>query len=333
MPNSIKKTPLVSVIMPVYNGEVFLAEAIKSILAQTYKNIELIIVDDASKDQTWSIVQHFRRKYPKKIFCTRMRKNGGPTAATNNGFLKSKGEFIAVMDSDDISHQKRLAKQVAFLQKNPDVIVVGTQAKVINREGKVIGKKNFPTTHQEIYDLYGRIHPIVHPSIMVRRSLLPSQKYFYKDKYGINSDYYNLFHFLNYGKFANLSEYLLFYRVHGNNGSLKKLKKSYWDILSIRFEAGLKLGYHISIKNYIAMVAQTCIVSLLPEKTLQFLYYSVKGYQISNPSQSKFHLSPQQAIKLWQSVVVLPFEQKVKSFSASLSNIDFGVTLPASQRD
>jgi len=166
---------------------------------------------------------------------------------------------------------------------------------------------------------------MVHPSIMVQKKLLPTQKYFYKNRYGINADYYNLFEFLNYGKFANLPEYLLSYRIHGDNGSLKKLKRCYWDILLIRLEATFHLHYKLSVKNFIAMIIQTGIVSFLPERTLQYLYFSVKGYHMDSPLQTKFSFSSENIFQLTQNLIISPVQQRAKSFSNELSNWSHGV--------
>lgn len=328
-----QRAPLVSVIMPVYNGQLFVSEAIESILNQTYQNFELLIIDDASSDNTWKILSTFRKKFPKKISIFRLKKNGGPAVATNFGFKKSRGKFLAIMDSDDISHPKRLAKQVAFLQKKPQAIVLGTQAKVIDRNGKIIGQKTFPLNHSEIYDLYGRIHPMVHPSIMIRKELLPSKKQLYKNRYGINADYYNLFNFLNYGEFANLSQSLLFYRVHGNNGSLKHLKKCYWDILFIRMEANVRLKYTLSLKNCVAMFLQTIIVTMLPEKTLQYLYFSVKGYHMTNPSQSKLTFNFVNSSLLLKNILISPLQHRISNLPTLFSNWSHSVIFSAFQNE
>ncbi len=273
--------PLVSVLMPVYNSERFIAQAIVSILKQTYRHFELVIADDASTDKSWSIIREFQQKYPKRIKTIRLKKNDGSTKATNAAFKKSTGEFIAILDSDDIAQPKRLEKQVKYLLKHPEVIVLGTQAKVINAENEIIGEKVFPTTHEEIYSMYGTVHPMNHPSIMIRRSLLPSSSELYQEKYGINDDYYNLFRLISRGKFANLPEHLLLYRVHGNNNSLKRLKKCYWNIFKIRLTAITQFGYRMQILSFLAMIVQTITVLTLPEKALQILYFTVKDIKVS----------------------------------------------------
>ena len=168
------RKPLVSVIMPVYNAGEFLVEAIESILDQNYRNYEFIIVDDGSTDNSWNIIKVIKEKYPKKIKIFRLKKqtNFAGNGAVNYGLKHTKGEFIVRMDADDISMPDRLEKQVDFMLKNPNLILLGTQAKVINKKGKIIGDKNVPLTHKEIYDKYGVVHPVIHPSCMFRRSLL-----------------------------------------------------------------------------------------------------------------------------------------------------------------
>ncbi len=113
------QNPLVSVIMPVYNAGNFLMEAIESILNQTYQNFEFIIVDDASTDNSWKIIQKYAKKYPKKIKAFQLKKtlNRGGDACANFALKKAKGKYIARMDADDIAHPKRLEKEVDFLEK------------------------------------------------------------------------------------------------------------------------------------------------------------------------------------------------------------------------
>jgi len=137
----INKQPLVSVIMPVYNAGDFLRPAIKSILKQTYKNFELIIIDDASTDNSWAIIKDFKTKNPRKIITIKLKRNlnKGGDACANVGYRKAKGEFVARMDADDISDPKRLEKQVDYLLKNKDIFMVGTQAWVIDKKGEIIG--------------------------------------------------------------------------------------------------------------------------------------------------------------------------------------------------
>lgn len=271
--------PLVSVVMPVYNSQAYITEAVESILNQTYSNIEVVIVDDHSTDTTWKIVSALAKKHPQKITAFRQPQNAGPTQATNRAIRHAQGSYIAIMDSDDVSHPERIAAQVAFLEKNPEVVVVGTQATVINQDGEVIGSKQFPTDHEAIYQAYGEVHPIVHPSVMINRKLLKKKELLYVDKYDIHADYYNMFRLLQYGTFANLDKALIFYRVHGKNNSLKRLKRSYWLIVLIRLEAVLSFHYKMSLKAFFIMLLQTAVALATPEFVLKWLYIKIKGFK------------------------------------------------------
>ncbi len=274
-----QKQPLVSIIMPVYNAAAFLAAAIDSILKQTYENFELIIVDDASTDASWKIIQKYTKRYPKKIhaYQTVKQTNAAGNGAMNYGFQFAKGAFIARMDADDIAHSKRIEKQVAYLLAHPNTIVLGTQAKVIDKKGKVIGHKVMPTSHNEIYRQYGIFHPMVHPSVMINKKLLPKQKGIYCMKFDVNDDYYTFFKLLQYGKFANLPQYLLNYRVHGKNLSLKNPKQKFIASVKIRFAAMRDFDYQISALALLLMLAQILIILPIPESMIVPLYMRVRG--------------------------------------------------------
>ncbi|KKU18398.1 MAG: Glycosyl transferase family 2 [Candidatus Pacebacteria bacterium GW2011_GWA1_46_10] len=137
-----KNLPLVSVIIPAHNAGKFITETIESILRQTYKNLELMIVNDGSTDNTADVIKQFLKK-DKRVCWISYQMNRGESAAANLGFFVAKGDYIARMDADDIAHPERIAKQIDFLEKNPDYIVVGTQAHIIDGEGEIIGEKVF----------------------------------------------------------------------------------------------------------------------------------------------------------------------------------------------
>lgn len=267
---------LVSIIMPVYNTGDFVADSIESILSQTYRNIELIIVDDGSTDNTSEILRGYKSRYPKHIRLITLKKNIGDSQAANIGFQVRRGEFIARMDADDISHPERLIKQVEYMLKHPEIIMLGTQAEIINENGEKIGEKIFPTKHRDIYKDYATYHPMLHPSCLFRGALLPNKEFLYENGYKPNDDYYTFFKLLNHGKFANLPEKLLYYRIHSKNISLQNLKKRFYNTLKIRILAIIKLGYKPSAKGLLAMLIQFLLVSFVSEKVLLALYMAIK---------------------------------------------------------
>ncbi|MEX0895446.1 MAG: glycosyltransferase family 2 protein [Patescibacteria group bacterium] len=280
MPNNQATQPFVSVIMPVYNAAAYLPLAIESILKQSYTNWELIIVDDASTDGSWQIIQHYVRTSTGKITAYQLDKNhnaGGDTAA-NIAYQHASGQYVARMDADDISHPKRLQHQVKFLQQNPHVTILGTNAVVIDSSGKKMGNKTMPAEHNAITQEYFRYHPIINPTVMINRSLFPNKSQLYQLKNSSNNDYYTFFRLLCDGhQFANVQEPLLSYRIHGQNDSLANVKRSFKNTLLTRIEMVKKHGYRPSLKNWLITAAQLSIILILPEKVLFELYLHLRG--------------------------------------------------------
>lgn len=268
---------LVSVIMPVYNGASFVEEAIESILAQTYRHFELIIINDNSTDNTPNILQAFKQKYPETIKVVNLRSRHGAFGAANAGIKYAKGAYLAIMDSDDKSHPKRLEKQVAYLKKHPEVIVLGSHTDLIDKNGNTIGKKNFAQEHEAIYYDFFVVHPMVHPSCIIRRSMLPRYDKLYHNQYGINDDYFTFFTLLNYGKFANIPETLFYYRIHLDNSSLQNLKQKFFNTVRIRIRATKDFKYKPGVINIMKLCVQIGIVSIIPESLLLKLYLVTKG--------------------------------------------------------
>ncbi len=273
-----KKTPLVSVILPAYNAEAFLVDSIESILNQTYKNFELILINDASVDKTTQIIELYKKDYPRKIKVITLTSNlnGGGDRCANLGIAKANGKYIARMDADDIAHPTRLEKQVAFLENNPKVVLVGSNAWVINQQGQVIGEKLEPTTSHEIYTSYFTFHPMIHPSCMIRTNI-NGKKFEYVIEYSANNDYNTFFRLLCKGHlFANLPEKLLYYRIHGKNDTFVHVKKKLFNTLKIRYTMVTQYGYNPTLKGVLSTVAQATLL-LIPEKMLISLYFFTKG--------------------------------------------------------
>lgn len=265
--------------MPVHNAGKFLVPAIESCIKQTYKNMELLLVDDRSTDDSWKVLQSYRKNYPKliRIFRTKVKTNSAGNGAMNYVLPKAKGVYIARMDADDIALPKRIEKQIAFLESHPLTILCGTQALIIDKYGKITGKKSMPVTNTAIYRAYGILHPMIHPSVMIRRSMLPDKNKIYAMKWDVNDDYYTFFSLLQYGQFANIPEFLLKYRIHGNNLSLQNPKEKFMNSIHIRMEAIKKFHYIISIDALLIMAIQFSLISLLPERLIVPLYMALRG--------------------------------------------------------
>ncbi len=282
------KPPLVSVIMPVYNQEKYLTSAIESIVNQTYKRFELIIIDDESTDGSTEIIKAYKRRYRSKIKIIKTGKNlnrGGDMCA-NLGIEEASGKYIARMDADDIAVLTRLENQVEFLEKNPKVLLVGSSAYVINKRGTVIGEKNEPCNPLDIYKSYATFHPIIHPSAMIRR-IFDGKKFYYQINYSANNDYYTFFKLVCRGYiFVNLKDKLLFYRIHDKNDTFLDIKKKFLNTIRIRLDMVSNFNYRPSFKDILINIAQTSILLILPENMSKNLYLVTKG--IIKPKKLNF---------------------------------------------
>ncbi len=160
--------PRVSVLMTIYNAEPYLRAAIDSIITQTFPDWELIAVENGSTDGSLSILKEYSdprvRAFP-------LEKNIGRTPALRFAFDQARGEYIAVLDADDISSPERLVQQVQFLDKHADVALVGSWAQYIDERGKIFDEFKPPVDQEQLQDCLGWTNPIVHSSAMYRRQL------------------------------------------------------------------------------------------------------------------------------------------------------------------
>lgn len=200
----------VSVLLPVYNCEKFVAEAIDSILTQSFNDFELIIVNDGSTDRSAEIIRSYTDP---RIVYIENDQNAGLVRVLNSGLSMAQGVFIARMDADDISYPGRFEKQVSYLLAHPEIGVVGSAMQEINSEGRDLSSCRFPENHDLIAWALCFRNPIVHPSVMMRREILINNGG-YPTELIIPEDYY-LWHLLiSKTKFANLPEILIKYRQH-----------------------------------------------------------------------------------------------------------------------
>lgn len=160
--------PRVSVLMTIYNAEPYLRPAIDSLLAQTFKDWELIAVENGSTDTSMSVLKGYSDS---RVRIFPLEKNIGRTPALRLAFNQARGDYIAVLDADDISSPDRLARQVAFLDQHPDVALVGSWAQHIDEHGKVFDVFEPPVNQEELQDCLGWTNPIIHSSALYRRQL------------------------------------------------------------------------------------------------------------------------------------------------------------------
>jgi len=202
---------LISILLPVHNASGTLKECILSLLSQSYKNIEVIAIDDFSSDNSYKIL-HSLKKKDKRLRVYKNVKRYGIAITLNRLVNKAKGNFIAFMDTDDISSPNRLKKQLNFLLNNVEVVAVGSQCTFIDEKGKKIGRSDFPTENSLIYE--NPLHGISmqFETVLINKTLLPKDVLRFHT--GSNPFIYSdiFMKLMPYGKFANLKAFLHFHR-------------------------------------------------------------------------------------------------------------------------
>lgn len=211
----------VTVLLPVYNGERYLRETIQSILTQTYRNYELLIVDDGSTDSSLDIIRSFSDDRIKILKNQNRLKLSG---ALNRGMKKAKGKYIARMDADDIALPGRLEKQVAYLEQHPEVGICGTAIEIF---GSVKTRTDiYPATAPAIQAYAFFDCPFCHPTVMMRRELFVRYDLWYDGSYYPTEDYELWARATELFPTVNLNEVLLRYRVH-----VQSMTGSDWDAM------------------------------------------------------------------------------------------------------
>ena len=208
--------PLVSVVMAVYNGEKYLAEAIESILGQTLTDFEFIIVDDASQDGSAAIIHEYLRR-DTRVRLIQLEKNVGQAAAQNRAIAESRGEYIALMDCDDVSLPDRLRLKLEYLQGHPEIGIVGAGVQLVDQELQPISAKDYPLRHAEIVlRLLLLASAMSGAAILMRREVWeevgPYERWPISTQ---DTEFYT--RAVSKTRIANLPACLYLYRQHGNN--------------------------------------------------------------------------------------------------------------------
>lgn len=241
----MRRVPQVSVLMPVFNAEKYLQEAIQSILQQSFADFEFICVDDGSVDSSNKIIRNYMKNDSRIVLIE--QSNQGIVSALNKALFLAKGKYCARMDADDISHPNRLAWQFTFLEAKPDVVVVGGQGYIIDSEGDRIRPFPVELDNNEITDLMLKEKPytgkiaLIHPAVLFRTAIA-------KNIGGYNFEYQwaeDLDFFLRMGEcgqLANLDREVILYRQHGS--SITDTKKKQQDRAAYLANAAARVRRH-----------------------------------------------------------------------------------------
>jgi glycosyltransferase involved in cell wall biosynthesis len=213
-------SPVISVLLPVYNAQRYLPDAVESVLDQTFADFELIAFDDGSTDGSLQLLRNYAARDPRVRLFT--RENRGLVATLNEMIGLANGRYLARMDADDICKPERFERQVSFLDSHADYVVVGGWLEWMNDRGQIIGTIKTPEAHEEIDAAHLKGHTsICHPAAMLRN--LGRNAIDWYDEQCLDAEDLDLWlRLAEVGRLANIPEVVLTYRIHAESISEAK---------------------------------------------------------------------------------------------------------------
>ena len=266
---------LVTIIMPVYNAELYLKDAIESVLAQSYKNFIFMIINDGSTDQTEKIILEYKDE---RIQYISNEENLGIVKTLNKGIALSYTKYIARMDADDICAPERLQQQINVMEQDSQIALLGTWAELIDEQEKYVGKLTPYTNDKSIRTALLFSNIFVHSSVMIRRHILEMNDWRYDEHHKAVEDYGLWIKISNKYKVQILPEMLLKYRLN-TNGIMSNENKNVMEMLknrSVIYKELLVekkivisdndiLDYTVFVNGYDRLINIECIIKLLVE--------------------------------------------------------------------
>jgi glycosyltransferase involved in cell wall biosynthesis len=252
----------VSVLMCVFNSSQFLCLAVDSVLGQTYENIELIIIDDSSTDDSWEIACSYADLDP-RIKTIHSPANEGASAALNRGLRIAGGDYITRHDSDDVMLPERLVEQVLYLQNHHEIGAVGTNVIFIDPDGNEIGQSSFPLTNPEIQEALPDYMCFCGPTLLINREAFVKAGYYFVEEYRTAQDYDLCLRLSEVTQMANLPQPLYQYRQHSESVSVaKRHQQLYFKVRSLEQAANRRFG-HNPPSQYIDYIARDFLRSAI----------------------------------------------------------------------
>jgi glycosyltransferase involved in cell wall biosynthesis len=260
----------VSISMPVYNARAYLAEALDSLIAQSYPHWELIAVDDGSSDGSWDMLCAYAAR-ERRIRPFRQDRNLGIVAARNRTLehVSADAKYIAILDSDDVALPDRLARQLAFLERHEDHAMVGGHTLIIDERSRERGLRRYPLRYAEICRVITRYNPFAQSAVMLRRGVLDRVGR-YDPAFPRCQDYDLWLRIAAEHPVANLDEPVIRYRISDQQGKRTHLRQTLR--LSLRLQRRWLLHRRFLRPENAAYVALEHLVPLLPERVILELF-------------------------------------------------------------
>lgn len=218
-----KNNPLVSVVVRTFNqSDIFLSDTLNSVLQQTYTNLELLISDDSNSKNSIDFIDNIG-KCDDRVRVIRKSERMGLVGAMNEALKTSKGDYIAVLDADDIAHKDRIERQVQYLQSHPEIDVLGSAMNIINEKGEITATRHYPLGGVKLLEWAVARNPIGHPTVMFKSEIIKRGLFYDERMAGGSEDLEFWLRLRNLGyKISNMEDVLVDFRVCEDMGIRRK---------------------------------------------------------------------------------------------------------------
>jgi glycosyltransferase involved in cell wall biosynthesis len=267
---------LVSVVMPAYNAAKYIEEAIESILAQTLKEFELIVVDDGSTDNTREIIEGYARRDPRVRLLVN-ETNLKLCRTANRGIEAATAPLIARMDADDWSYPNRLELQVRFMSEHPEVVISGGSMDVCDEKLQVINQRHYPLTDKDIRKVMMRYSPFSHPTVIYRTEAIRKAGS-YNPQLPFAEDYDMYFRIGRFGKFGNLPQILVKYRSSSSSYFHSKIRQQERATIYTRLKAVEEYGYKMNLVDRMVLALHWLSLYVIPSRLKYALFIRLRQW-------------------------------------------------------
>ena len=261
----------ISVLMPVYNSENYLTSSIESILSQSFKNFEFIIIDDGSTDNSLEIIEKYKHN-DKRIVLIKNKFNLGTTRSLNLGLLIANGKYMVRMDADDWSYPDRLKTQYEYMEKHSEIGVSGGAIDVCDKDLNVIYTRKYATIDKEIRKKIFLYSPFAHPATIWNTEKIKNLGG-YNERLPLSQDCELYFKIGEFTKFGNLKDKLIKLRIHNNSSSISKDFTQEKYAIYARLKAIMEFGYEPRFKDKLFILCRIIALFTIPKK-IKFIIFN-----------------------------------------------------------
>ncbi|MEK7497296.1 MAG: glycosyltransferase [Patescibacteria group bacterium] len=269
------RKPKISVLMPVYNSQKYLSTSIESILSQTFRDFEFIIVDDGSVDDSLSLISDYKKK-DKRIIVLHSRHNVGTSRSLNKGLSVAKSDYIVRMDADDWSYPNRLRTQYEYMKSHPKVGVSGGSIEVCDKNLKVINKRKYPLSDDNARKIIFCYSPFAHSATIWNTEMMKLVGG-YNENIPLSQDCELYFKIGRLVKFGNVDATLIKLRTHRGSSSISKdVSQERYAIYS-RIKGIMEYGYPASFTDKLCILGRIIAMIIVPTKIKFWLFNFLRG--------------------------------------------------------